>query len=52
VDGRNLTTDEARKVHVAGPGFCTKFAKRVVWGSITAATDDIIGRYPDAVISA
>jgi len=52
LEGGNLTAEEARKINIAGPGFCTSFAKSVTWASLTAATDDIIARYPDAVIKA
>ncbi len=50
LDGSNLDPKEAKTLNQAGPGFCTSWAKRVTWGSLTAATDDIMARYPNAAI--
>jgi|LWDU01.1.fsa_nt_gi hypothetical protein len=52
VNGENLTDEEARKLNIAGPGFCTSWTQKVTWESLTAATDDIIARYPEAAIKA
>ena len=49
-DGGNLTRQEAAQLHIAGPGFCTRFAKRVTWVDAQAAQDDILGRYPNATV--
>ena len=52
LDGSNLTAEQARKIHVGGIGLAGSYAKSVTWASLTAATDDILARYPDAVIKA
>ena len=50
VSGRNLTSEEAQQVHQCGIGFCSSFARTVVWDNAEAATEDIISRYPQACV--
>ena len=51
LDGDNLTTQQGAELHHAGPGFCSRFAKRVTWLDIQAATVDVLERYPQAEIA-